>query len=109
MTPRLNAFPAGAIPTTEPRAGGQAPVAAAGLGEAAGLAAGDAAGGLAAGAATGAAGEAGATGLGNSPGLAGTVGGDVGATAVDGAQAASTRPVQASSSERRDMPDIMLP
>ena len=89
--PRLKFLPAGACPTIDPRAGGQAPAAAAGLGEATGLAAGlaatAAAAGLAAGeagAATGAAGEAGADGFGASVGLASVLAGAVGATAVDG-------------------------
>src|SRR5688500_10165513 len=117
MMPTFQLLPVGACPTTEPRAGGQAPVAAAaGLGEAAGLtiglAAGDAAAaGLAAGeagAATGAAGDAGAAGFGASAGFVSVLAGAVGAVAVDGAQAATRMPDHASSNERRDILSINL-
>jgi ABC-type uncharacterized transport system ATPase component len=92
-------LPAGACATTDPRAGGHAPAAAgallddaaaAGLGEAAGLAAelAEAAAGLAAG-------EAGALGLAGSVGFA-AVGGEVGATAVDERARAEFRDVLAS-------------
>jgi hypothetical protein len=106
-------LPAGACATTEPRGGGQAPEAATGLGEVAGLATGAAEAGLATGLAAAVAGEAEAAagdadaaaglpaGLAASVGFAGAVGGEVGATAVVGEQAARIRPDQARSAERR--------
>jgi hypothetical protein len=108
MMPTEKLLPAGACPTTEPRAGGQAPAGAAAAGDAAGLAAGagDApAAGLAAGdaAAAGeagaAAGDAGAAGLAGSVGFAGAA---VGAGGAEGVQAASNRPDQARITDRRE-------